>query len=93
MALIIAKVIHDSGIKVTNAYAKIGFINGNKEWLNMTLDYFMDQQSSNENKGIIKRTDFTFIPSIEDNSPNFIKQGYEYLKSLSEFQDAIDVLE
>jgi hypothetical protein len=28
-----------------------------------------------------------------DDSKNFIKQGYEYLKTLTDFQDAADVLE
>lgn len=36
---------------------------------------------------------FTFTASVANDSPNHVKQGYEYLKTLPEFTDAIDVLE
>jgi len=31
-----------------------------------------------------------FTPSVSDGSTNFIQQGYEYLKTLPEFADAVD---
>ena len=39
---------------------------------------------------VIEYKQYTFIPSVADGSANFIQQGYEYLKTLPEFADAVD---
>lgn len=36
---------------------------------------------------------FMFTPSTDDNSVRWDKQAYEYLKTLPEFKNAVDVLE
>jgi hypothetical protein len=41
-------------------------------------------------KGVAITKFYTFTPSVESNSSNFIAQAYLYLKTLPEFADAVD---
>lgn len=84
----IIKNIFGEELTLENAYIKIDSIQGDKnniefrvQMFNKTKEYLIDERFYN------------FIPDVLENSPNFIKQGYEYLKTLPEFQDAVDVLE
>lgn len=83
----------DSGIDVKDAYARIFHIQGDKSNLSIALQYYVSQSAVEEQKPPFKEGYYQFVPSVEDDAPNFIKQGYEHLKSLPEFADAIDVLE
>jgi ribosome-associated toxin RatA of RatAB toxin-antitoxin module len=65
-----------------NAYWKIEKIQGTK--LNINFDI-----SISLNDKLIGSKSYSFAPSM--NSDNFIKQAYEYLKTLPEFADAMDV--
>ncbi|PKG23952.1 hypothetical protein [Niallia nealsonii] len=71
------------------AYLKIVQLYGNEELLQ--FDYAIYKDSSKQTQIDYKMGQF--VPSVEEDSPNFIKQIYEYLKTLEEFADAIDVLE
>jgi hypothetical protein len=71
-----------------NCYIKIDNLNGNKENLYLEVRIY-DKKGGN----LIFTKNYNFVPSIVDNSKNFIKQGYEYLKTLDEFKDAIDLLD
>jgi cobalamin biosynthesis Co2+ chelatase CbiK len=47
-----------------------------------------------DNKEIfIKREFINFKPDVSDSAKNFIKQIYEYLKTLDNFKDAVDLLD
>ncbi|MEK8128354.1 hypothetical protein WMW72_10610 [Paenibacillus filicis] len=85
------KVLTDSGVEITQAYARIDTISGSKESVDITLNYYVSQLAVSEGKSYLKQELYTFIPSVEDESDNFIKQGYEHLKALSEFEGAVDV--
>ena len=76
---------------VPNAYIRIDTVVGNKSNITVDVNTYASKESFNNSMAYIKPSEqFTFVPSVEDNSPNFIKQGYEYLKTLTEFQDAVD---
>lgn len=83
----------ESGIAVEDAYARIFHIEGDKSTLAIALQYYVSQAAVEEQKPPFKEDYYQFVPSVEDDAPNFIKQGYEHLKSLPEFADAVDVLE
>lgn len=68
---------------LNNVYIKIINIQGSKEKLYLSVIGLLDNE-------IVYEKIFEFAPSVEINSDNFIKQGYEYLKTLDEFKDAID---
>lgn len=70
---------------IENVYCKINNINGSKENIEISVDVYKDK----EIKLLIERKTYSFIPSL-DSPCNFIKQGYDYLKTLDEYKDAVD---
>lgn len=62
---------------------KITEVHGSKDLLKIDVVGFY-------NNVIVYTNRFDFIPTVADDSPNFLKQGYTYLKTLDEFKDAID---
>ena len=83
--------ISDTIIKllvVNNAYIKIINNVGDKNSQNINVGIF------NIKNGILLQVkNYIFAPNISENSSNFIKQGYEYLKTLDEYKNAIDLLD
>lgn len=93
MALIITKIETMAGINVQNPYIRIDSIIGNKEKLSILVHAYISQNAFNSGRGNLFAKSYDFVPSVNEESSNFIKQGYEYLKTLDEYKDAIDILE
>ena len=68
-----------------DAYIKIVNTNGDKELQNVEVATYDSNQQY-----ILDKTNYSFTPDVSDTAPNFIKQGYEYLKRLEEYADAVD---
>lgn len=81
----------DSGLVIDQAYIKVQGINGNKNIACISLEVFISKEKRDEGKTPIAYFNYTFVPMVEDNSPRWDKQAYEYLKTLGEFAGAIDV--
>ena len=82
MALNIKKEVVAYGTTITlDCTVRIVNIRGNK------IEIIADCDFTN-NDNIIDSKSYLFIPSLEGD--NLIKQGYEYLKSLPEYVDAVD---
>lgn len=64
------------------AVCKITSINGNKSYLDVNVSHVGDVAKFERS--------YSFKPSVDDGSPNFIKQAYLYLKTLPEFSGAED---
>jgi hypothetical protein len=64
------------------AICKITSISGDKNRLNVTVLHSDDVSRYERTYG--------FEPSVADGAPNFIKQAYLYLKTLSEFSGSED---
>ncbi|APM39386.1 hypothetical protein [Clostridium kluyveri] len=82
-----------NGLVASNAYIRIDTINGYKGRLDISVNSYISQADFQGGKGYLEQKFYHFAPSIEDSAPNFIKQGYEHLKTLDEFKDAIDLLD
>ena len=65
-----------------NAYIKVVSISGGKEQLRVSVGF------SEGVKEFVKT--YSFKPSVVNGSTNFIAQAYEHLKTLPEFDGAID---
>lgn len=76
-------------ICINNAYIAITNCKGNKEEVQITVGIYKDSRKTVP----IEVKLYSFIPNLSTSSENFIKQGYEYLKTLPEYADAIDILE
>lgn len=81
-----------NGIEIEKTYSKIVNLNGNKETLDISLAFYLNRECSVD-KMPLEIKQYSFIPKVDEDSANFIKQGYEYLKTLEEFKDSIDVLD
>lgn len=91
MALVssVGKEIYGKVLKFDDAYHQITYYEGNKENTSLRVTVYNNE----EKQYVIDVKNFRFIPSVEDNSSNIYKQGYGYLKALSEYENAIDILE
>ena len=69
-----------------NAYIRIDAVRGSKKHIELFVNIYENRESD---RPIISKL-YDFSPSVEENSKNFIAQGYEYLKTLPEFSDAVD---
>lgn len=79
-----------TGISIPEAYIRIDEISGSKELINIRVRIYASQEKHDNKFPWIEEKIISFNPNISDFSPNFIKQGYEYIKSLFEFEGAID---
>lgn len=68
------------------AYFQITAIDGDKEKLKIRVTTYNDATKQQ----VIGQRFYAFTPSVADDSENFIRQGYEYLKTLPEFAGAAD---
>lgn len=84
---------YESGaiVQADRAYIRIESYNGNKNTATIYVNSYLSKQNYNDGKNPLEATQiFSFSHSVEDNAPNTVKQGYEYLKTLAEFSDSID---
>lgn len=70
---------------IKNAYYKIKQVEGNKTKINIEIGIY-------EQKGgkLLETRQYQYQPDVSDNSENFLKQGYEFLKTLQEYSDSSD---
>lgn len=73
-------------ITFENAYHKIIDIKGNKNLIEFTVGVFTNQ---NQEK-LVGYKFYKFTPDVEENSANFLQQGYEFIKTLEEYETAED---
>jgi hypothetical protein len=64
------------------AYIKVQNVSGDKNTVSAIVMFTDDNIQFSKN--------YTFPVSVADGAPNFIKQAYEYLKTLSEFENSED---
>ena len=86
-----------SSVSLSDVYFRINSLEGNKSKLKINLvgvyTYKIkdaDMQQDCDAKEVVYSNSFNFAPCVDDGSANFIKQGYEYLKTLEEFKEAVD---
>lgn len=81
----------NNGIVSKKAYLRVDAVMGSKFGLSFNLDTYISEEAFKSGKGYVLRETYSFIPSVSENSENFIKQAYSYLKTLPEFSMAANV--
>jgi hypothetical protein len=81
----------DMGVSFPNTYCYIHKIGGSKELLYLQVNWYVDKEARINNLKPIESKGYNFVPEVGEESFNFIKQGYLYLKTLEEFSEAIDI--
>jgi hypothetical protein len=89
MALVLSKT-EDSGIVVESAYAKIEQVSGNESQLQLTVYFYFNEEARFSGKPPFSQSQYSFKPEESEGSLRWDRQGYEYLKFLPEFSEAID---
>lgn len=74
------------GISVKESYIKIYEIRGYKENMEICIGYH-----SSAGSPMYASETYRTVPDLSPLSDNFIKQCYDYLKTLKEFSDTKDV--
>ncbi|WP_211062128.1 hypothetical protein [Heyndrickxia faecalis] len=86
-------IVLDNGIPVEKAYVRIGKLEENNKSLTIYVDTYYDHQSFLDGKNLLSRIPYNFSANVSDDAKNYRKQGYEFMKTLGEYADAIDVFE
>lgn len=73
----------DGQLVCRGTYWKVLNVNGDKNRIEYNLGAFVGDEQV---YGLIG----SFVPSTDESSSNFIKQAYEYIKTLPEFENAED---
>lgn len=77
----------------TDCYWKVAIesgIEGGKTLLSCRMFCYADQATADTNSNEYAGFVFDFVPDMES-ADNFIKQAYDYAKTLPEFSGAVDV--
>lgn len=71
-------------VNYKKTYARIEEISGTKSLVKIVVGFYNEGADGS----LVDRMSSSFVPDLC--GPNFIKQGYEYLKTLPEFAGAVD---
>lgn len=83
----------EHGIGLETAYIRIDELSGSKDRVILRVRTYTDHTNFILGRTWIEESIYTFSPLVDDVSLNFIKQGYEYLKTLEEYSESVDILE
>lgn len=81
MALI-SDIVTRHGLELENAYLTIEKVEGNEVNLNVTLLTYISKETFDNGDAPIDSNVYSFVPSVDVKSDNFIKQGYDHLLTL-----------
>jgi hypothetical protein len=79
------------GISVSDAYVRIDEQSGGKLGISLRIRFYASIDAANEGKQWLEERVVSFSPDVSDGAANFLEQGYEYLKTLLEYSQAVDV--
>lgn len=82
-----------AGFIAEEAYVIIKQISINKNIMNVDVLIYFSREARLNNNQPISSNIYQLEHSIDDDAKNAYKQGYEGMKSLPEYSEAIDVLE
>lgn len=72
-----------NGVQVAGGYLKVANVTGDKNRVAFVVSYAVDAAHNP-----LKTEQFSFVPNMDGG--NFIQQAYQYLKTLTGFEDATD---
>jgi len=79
-----------SGLNLDNIYIRIEEVRGNKNDIYVLANAYVSKDGFLQGNNYLEQNAYIFTPNVEDTASNFIKQGYEYLKTLEEYKDSVD---
>lgn len=77
----------DSGLIIQNAYLRIRTFSGSETYINFNLSVYLNKESFIEEKSPITQINYNMD---YDKDRNLFRQMYEYLRTLPEYEDAVE---
>lgn len=93
MALLVNNYSLTNGLVSDFGYVKLITISGTKNELTIEVKIYISKEAADTSLAPINQLFYKFKPDSSDTALNYHKQGYEYLKTLPEYEKALDVLE
>lgn len=93
MAMLMQKYKLSNGLVSDQAYLVVDLLSGNKQSMSAMVEVYMSKEASDAGLSPIDEFTITFIPDVSKESLNYHTQSYGYLKSLPQFENAIDISE
>lgn len=87
------KITLKNGLEVDNAYIRIDTISGYKGNLDISVNSYLSKKDFEDGKELLSQKFYKFSPETNSNSKEIWTQGYEFLKTLKEYEGSIDILE
>lgn len=81
------------GLNIIDAYIKIDNFYGNDNVTTILVAIYSSKETRDNGVPYIDLKSYCFKQNFSDTSLNIKKQGYEYLKTLDEYNGAIDLLD
>lgn len=81
-----------NGLSITDAYIKIDKVLGTKTSMQLMVSVYTSQSASEQYQPA-QTYFYDFSSDYTDSAKNIFKQGYQYLKTLSNFSSATNILE
>lgn len=79
-----------NGLVSDQAYIRVDTVSGNKDNIVADIKVYVSQQASEENIPFIDQKFIDFTPNVTEDSLNYHRQAYEYMKTLPEYAEAAD---
>lgn len=80
-----------SGVKIEDCYLKVVSLSGDQQQVGIVLGAFANKENADNGFPHIDLLEYYFEPNLDENAKEWITQSYNYLKSLEDFSDALDV--
>lgn len=79
-----------NGLTVNDSYIRIDTINGHKGVIIISVNNYVSQEAFLDGAPYLEQKFYTFTPDVSPTAKELWTQGYEHLKTLDEYADAID---
>lgn len=82
-----------NGLIANNAYIRIDTVSGYKGEITISVNSYVSRQAFLDGAPYLEQKFYAFVPNTNPDAREMWTQGYEYLKTLDEYKDALDLFE
>ncbi|MCQ2009268.1 hypothetical protein NOM01_04570 [Sporolactobacillus sp. STSJ-5] len=93
MGLLLNQATFDTGITLNNVYVRVYTVSGGKDAGKIIADFFKSRDDATNGARALKTEIIGITFDVTSSAKNFVIQAYDSLKTLTEFQGAMDIME
>lgn len=91
MALQLQNYVLQNGLKSDVAHIVIEYFEGNHETIKLDVRAYMSKEAKDNGMPPLDQNFISFMPDLSIDAPNYHQQGYDFLKTLPKYENAIDI--